>query len=109
MRGPARYKHGAEALTLTSFLFHFPLFAVALIIVFTGSIARSATRRYLSYSDRDLSYSDRDFEVYRPAGVTHCTDGGEIWHGEGSLLRAKFHSNQCNDKGIGLEMLNSFF
>jgi len=48
--------------------------------VITGSIARSASRRYLIYSEADL-------EVFRPTGVTHCTDGGEIWHGGG----AKFH------------------
>ena len=42
----------------------------------TSSIARSAKRRY-------LSYSEADFEVFRPAGVTRCTDGGEIWHGGG--------------------------
>jgi len=42
----------------------------------TGSIARSATRRY-------LSYPVTDFEVFRPAGATRCTDGGEIWRGEG--------------------------
>jgi len=28
-----------------------------------------------------LSYSEADFEVFRLAGATHCTDGGEIWHG----------------------------
>ena len=28
-----------------------------------------------------LVYSEADFEVFRPAGATHCTDGGEIWHG----------------------------
>ena len=42
-------------------------------ILFTGSIARSASRRY-------LVYSEADFEVFRPAGATRCTDGGEIWH-----------------------------
>jgi len=30
---------------------------------------------------RYLSYSEGDFEVFRPAGPTHCTNGGEIWHG----------------------------
>jgi len=62
----------------------------------TDSIARSATRRY-------LSYSEADFEVFHPAEATCCTDGCEIWHGErdqGSLLRAKFHTHRCNDKGI---------
>ena len=37
----------------------------------TGSIARRTKRRY-------ISYSDSDFEVFRPAGATRCTDGGEI-------------------------------
>jgi len=34
----------------------------------TGSIASSASRRY-------LIYSEVDFEVFRPAGATRCTDG----------------------------------
>jgi len=37
--------------------------------LFTGSIARSATRRY-------LIYSEADFEVFRPIGATYCTDWG---------------------------------
>jgi len=36
----------------------------------TGSIAQSTKRRYLSNSTGRL-------EVYRPAGATGCTDGGE--------------------------------
>jgi len=44
--------------------------------VFTGSIACSAKRRY-------LSYPDADFEVFRSAGATHCTNGDKIWHGGG--------------------------
>jgi len=36
-------------------------------LLVTGSIARSATSRY-------LSYSEADFEVFRPAGATRCTD-----------------------------------
>jgi len=53
--------------------------------IFTGSIARSAKREY-------LSYSEADFEVFRPTGATRCTDGGEIWHGGGdALLHIKFH------------------
>ena len=47
-----------------------------IVFIITGSIARSATRRY-------LSYSEADFEVFRPAGATRCTDGIEIWHGRG--------------------------
>jgi len=37
-----------------------------------------ASRRY-------LIYSEADFEVFRPAGATRCTDGGEIWHEGGSV------------------------
>ena len=48
-----------------------------------------------------LIYSEADFEDFRPTGATRCTDGGEIWHGGGPLLRAKFHPHRCNDKGIG--------
>jgi len=69
--------------------------------VVTGSIARSANCRY-------LIYSEADFEVFRPAGATRCTNGGEIWHGggtEGPLRRAKFHPYPCNDKGVGLQKL----
>jgi len=55
-------------------------------LIITASIARSAKRRYI--------YSESDFEGFRPAGVTRCTDEGEIgaeeWT-EGSLLHAKFH------------------
>ena len=47
---------------------------------FTGSIMRSATSRY-------LSYSEADFEVFRPAEATRCTDGGEMWHGGGDLCQ----------------------
>ena len=52
---------------------------------------------------RYLVYSEADFEVFRPAGATRCTDGGEIWHGGGDLglLHAKFHPHRCNDKGVG--------
>jgi len=46
-------------------------------LLITGSIARSASRRY-------LIYSEVDFEVFRPAGATCCTDGGEIWRGGGN-------------------------
>jgi len=64
--------------------------------IFTGSIARSATRRY-------LIYSEADFEVFRPAGATRCTDGVKFGTEEGLPpdLRAKFHPHRCNDKGIG--------
>ena len=68
-------------------------------LFFTGSIACSATRRY-------LSYPEHDFEVFRPAGRTRCTDWVKFGTEEGTLrpralLHAKFHPNRCNDKGIG--------
>ena len=50
--------------------------------IFTGSIARSATRRY-------LIYSKADFEVFRPAGATRCTDWGEIYVEEGTEFGVK--------------------
>jgi len=42
---------------------------------------------------RYFVYSEADFEVFRPAGATRFTDGGEIWHGGGNrrLLHANFH------------------
>ena len=39
--------------------------------IVTGSIARSTKRRH-------LSKSEADFEVFQPARVTRCTNGGEI-------------------------------
>jgi len=47
----------------------------------TGSIARSAISIARSAIRRYLICSEADFEVFRPAGATRCTDGGEIWHG----------------------------
>jgi len=41
------------------------------MFIFTGSIARSAKRRY-------LSYTEVNFEHLRPAGATRFTDWGEI-------------------------------
>jgi len=55
-----------------------------------------------------LVYSETDFEVFRAAGATRCTEGGEIWHGggaEGPLLRAKLHPHRCNYKGVGPQKL----
>jgi len=43
---------------------------------FTGSIVRSASRRY-------LNYSEADFEDFRLAGATCCTDAGDICNGGG--------------------------
>ena len=55
---------------------HLWLFIVQTVIFITGSVARSASRRY-------LIYSEADFELFRPTGATRCTDGGEIWRGGG--------------------------
>ena len=43
---------------------------------------------------RYLIYSEADFEVFRPAGATRCTDGGEIWHGGGDFLRGEKPQNR---------------
>jgi len=64
------------------------------IVIIISSIESSATRQY-------LSYSEADFEVFRPAGATRCTDGGEIWHGRGDLSPpCQISPHLCNDKGI---------
>ena len=59
--------------------------------LFTGSIVRSASRRY-------LIYSEADFEVFRhvaPMGVKFGMEEGT--EGPlGPLLRAKFHPHRCN-------------
>ena len=79
---------------------------------------RSASCRYLVYLEADV-------EVFRPAGATRCTDGGQIWHGGGE--RAKFHPigattrvgsnlarrrgpcqispHRCSNKGVGSQKL----
>jgi len=55
----------------------------------TGCIARSAKRRY-------LSYSEADFEFFLPR-MQGRQDEGEIWHG-GDPCQISPH--RCNDKGI---------
>ena len=69
---------------------------IACICLLTGSIVRSASRRY-------LIYSEADFEGFRPAvrpaGVTRCTNF-DARCTKGPLLRAKFHRHRCNDKGV---------
>ena len=47
-----------------------------------------------------LIYSESDFEVFRPAGATRCTDGGEIWHREGAPPPCQISPHRCNDKGV---------
>ena len=42
---------------------------------------------------RYLVYSEADFEVFRPAGATRCTDGGEIWHGGDLMEEGTFGPN----------------
>jgi len=57
--------------------FSFPAHQPDSLAVVAGSIACSASCRY-------LVYSEADFEVLHPAGVTRCTDGGEIGTEEGT-------------------------
>jgi len=64
-------------------------FSVALIS--TDSITCSASRRY-------LIYSEADFEVFRLAGATRCTDGGEIW--QKCPPPCQISPHRCNDKGV---------
>jgi len=66
--------------------------------IITGSIASSASRRY-------LVYSEADFEVFRPAGATRCTDGMRFGTEDGTLLHAKFRPHRCNDKCVGSQKL----
>jgi len=53
------------------------------IILLPAALRAAQTCRY-------LVYSETNFEVFRPAGATRCTDGGEIWHAGGDI-----------DKGAG--------
>ena len=72
--------------------------------VFTGSIASSAKRRY-------LIYSETDFEVLRPAGATRCTDGGEVWRGGGTeteLFLLRFDQNVEYKTPIGAYSLRDY-
>ena len=64
--------------------------------IITGSIARSASRRY-------LVYPEADFEVFRPAGATRCTDGGEI-----CPPPCQISPHRCNNKGVGPQKLKFF-
>jgi len=49
-----------------------------LCILLPAALREAQTCRY-------LVYSEANFEVFRPAGATRCTDGGEIWHGGASM------------------------
>jgi len=57
--------------------------------IITGSIARSANLRY-------ISYSEGDFEFSRPAGTTHCTNGVKL-----GTKEWKAHSSMPNFAPIG--------
>ena len=87
-----------------------PLLFYYFVCFITGSTARSASRRY-------LIYSEADFEVFRPAAATRCTmevkfgteEGTKVEEGtKGPLLRAKFHPHRSNDKGVGPQKLKFF-
>jgi len=63
------------------------------ITVFTGNIARSATRRYLIYSEADFEFFfAQQGRHITPTGVKFGKEKGTL----GPLIRTKFHSNQCN-------------
>jgi len=57
------------------------------INLITGSIARSASRRYLVYSEADFEVFAPQGRHVAPMGVTFGVEEGT----EGRLLRAKFH------------------
>jgi len=63
------------------------------LCIFTGSIARSAKLRY-------LSYSEADFEVFHLAGATCCTEASVP---NFTLI------DWCNDQGIGPPKLKIFY
>ena len=54
------------------------MFIIPLQMFITGGIARSASCRY-------LIYSEADFEVFHPTGATRCTDGVKIGMEEGTF------------------------
>jgi len=63
----------------------------------SGSIAHSAKRRY-------LSYSEANFKVFRPHGRHVAPMKVKFGMDEGTkcpLLHAKLHPHQCNNKGMG--------
>ena len=76
--------------------------SVFVCLFVTGSIARSASRRY-------LVYSEADFEVFRPTRATRCTDGVKFGTKEGTLgplLHAKFGSEIGGVKSVPSSMPN---
>jgi len=58
-------------------------------------MARSAKRRYLSYSEADLRFFAPQGRHVAPIGVQFGVDEGP------KVLHAKFHPHRCNDKGMG--------
>jgi len=68
-----------------------------LLNIFTGSIARSATRRYLSYSEAVLRFFAPQGRHVALMGVKFGAEDGT----ECPLLHDQFHPHRCNDKGIG--------
>ena len=70
-------------------------------LLITGSIARSACRRY-------CSLLRGRFWGFPPAWATCCADGvtfGQEEGTDGPLLHAKRHPHRYNDKGVGLQKL----
>ena len=64
-------------------------------LIITGSIARSATRRYLG---RPI------LRFFAPQG-RHVAPMGVKFGMEQPLLHAKFHPHRCNNKGVGPQKL----
>jgi len=56
-----------------------PVYSLGPGYIYQAALREAQTCRY-------LVYSEANFEVFRPAGATRCTDGGEIWHGGGSSM-----------------------
>jgi len=56
-----------------------------MVLLFMSFLILLPAALHAAQGYRYLIYSEADFEVFRPAGVTHCTDGGEIWHGGGGM------------------------
>ena len=55
---------------------------VVVVVMSNTSVYLPAALR-AAQTCRYFVYSEADFEVFRPAGATRCTDGGEIRHGGG--------------------------
>jgi len=70
--------------------------------VFTGSIARSATRPYLSYSEAILRFFAPQGRHFAPIGVKFdMKEGTNVPSSMRSPPPCQISPHRCNDKGIG--------